>query len=305
MTAILVLSIFGGLFALCLAYLYLFLPRIYFRLRLKRLFKTMNPPPKNKEAEPIKNKRLAVWYQRVEAEVQAAELPVTTREFLLILMWLNLASLVLLLLLGWIALLILLLVNASAFILLRVFQMRRQQMLVQLLPDVLILMSNALKAGYSIVQTIDLLSREDFGPLSKEFGKLSQALRYGENFEKAFQNFAATLNLHEIDTVVDTILITRETGGNLTNVIDSLVLILEENQRLLGEVRSLTAQGRISALVVGMLPSAFFLFMYLFNPFYIMILFESTLGISMLIVAVLMQIAGFIIMNKLIKLKVR
>lgn len=284
------------------------LPGRYLRLRLRKHLnlERMKEQPKEKNAGTKKPFHSGLFLG-LEAQLQAASIYLTPHEFL----WLVGLGNGLLLVIGALfgalleALALCLLVVGAIYFVLQGLTQRRKQKMIQQLPDALNLMSNAMKSGYSILQTIDLVSKEDFVPLSNEFAHLVQALKFGESFEKAFRDFADRVELPEVTTVVDTILITRETGGNMTQVIDGLVVMLHENDRLEGEIRSLSAQGKMSAWIIGSLPTALFLIMFMINRDYIMALFEVGFGIALLVVAGLMQFIGVMFLRKIIRLKVR
>jgi tight adherence protein B len=289
---------------------YVLIQKFYYKIRLRVLMKESEQPKKDKQKEtkvPIKVSPYGKFLQKLGTNLEAAAIPLTPKEFLAILLGFN----VLILLIGTIVssfaktFILCIVIDFVLFRFLPRFQKRKKQKMVQQLPDALDLISNALKTGYSIVQTLDLVSKENFSPLSDEFAKLIQALKYGEPFEKAFTELAARLDIPELKTVVDTILITRETGGNMTHVIDGLLEMMRENQRLQGEVKALTAQGRISSWVIGSLPLFLFALLTMISPEYMLLLFKHPLGIVMVIVAAISQIIGYAVMHKLIQLKVR
>jgi tight adherence protein B len=283
------------------------LPKLSFRYRMKHLINETELIKKEKKKSTTKdNSRFGKFMKKLEVDIEAASLPLTPKEFLFILMGSN----ILIILIGTViaslkvSVFICIILDFLVFRILPRFQKRRKNKMVQQLPDVLDLISNAMKTGYSIVQTIDLVSKENFQPISEEFEKLVQALKYGESFEKAFTDLANRLDIPELKTVVDTILITRETGGNMTHVIDGLLEMMRENQRLQGEVKALTAQGRISSWVIGSLPLFLFALLTFISPDYMLLLFQHPLGIAMVVVAGISQIIGYVVMHKLIQLKV-
>lgn len=284
------------------------LPHRYLRVRLRKhlSLERMKEQPKEKNVQPKKTFQNGLFLG-LEAQLQAASIFLTPVEFLRLVGWGN----GLLLLVGLVfgafleALALCLLFDGAIYFVLKGLAQRRKRKMIQQLPDALTLMSNAMKSGYSILQTIDLVSKEDFVPLSYEFAHLVQALKFGESFEKAFRDFADRVELSEVTTVVDTILITRETGGNMTMVIDGLVEMLQENDRLEGEIRSLSAQGKMSAWIVGSMPTVLFLAMFGLNREYMMAFFEVGFGIAILAFAATMQFIGVMFLRKIIRLKVR
>ncbi|OZM57021.1 hypothetical protein CIB95_09635 [Lottiidibacillus patelloidae] len=296
---VLILTIFFGTFIV---------QKINYKLRIRYIMKENIITKKNKKKKvPRKDNTIGKFMQKLEMNIDAAAIPLSPKEFIVILLVINVLIIIFTTFLLSIvkSFIICIMLDGLIFFILPKFHQRRKNKMVAQLPDVLDLISNALKTGYSIVQTLDLVSKENFSPLSEEFGKLVQALKFGESFEVAFNDLAKRLDIREIQTVVDTILITRETGGNMTHVIEGLLEIMRENQRLQGEVKALTAQGRISSLVIGSMPIFLFAVLMMISPDYMMLLFSHPLGIIMVIIAVVSQIIGYVIMHKLIQLKVR
>ncbi|WP_181833060.1 type II secretion system F family protein [Bacillus taeanensis] len=298
------LSLFSFILTISLYIGYKVLPNIYFKIRIRLVTRRLVKQGKNKKN--TKSKWLDSIYKKLDIELKAASLPVTSRELLLVLAWTNFFILFTVLMWGFtIFFLLFISINGVLYLYIRLRKHQKKKLMLKQLPNALELISSALKTGYSIVQTLDLVAKENFPPLSEEFHKLFQALQLGENFEKSFTDFAKRLDIPELTNVVDTILITRETGGNVTEVIDGLLTIIRENEKLNGEVKTLTAQGKISGLIVGLLPLALFIMFYLINPSYMMVLFKNIIGIFILGTAVLLQIIGIIVMKKIITLKVR
>jgi tight adherence protein B len=282
--------------------------KVKYKLRIRYIMKDNIITEKRKKKKTSrKENAIGKFMQKLEMNIDAAAIPLSPQEFLMILLGINALIIIFTAFLFSImkSIIICILLDGIIFVILPKFHQRRKNKMVAQLPDVLDLISNALKTGYSIVQTLDLVSKENFAPLSEEFGKLVQALKYGESFEVAFNDLAKRLEIQEIHTVVDTILITRETGGNMTHVIEGLLEVMRENQRLQGEVKALSAQGRISSWVIGSMPLFLFAILMMINPEYMMLLFNHPIGIVMVIVAGISQIIGYVIMHKLIQLKVR
>jgi tight adherence protein B len=303
-----IICAFLTIFALTLYISTVVLKKLNFKVRLHQIKKESVIGKQEKTEKATKNTtKLSKFSRKLELNIEAAAIPLTLNEFLFVFMICN----VLIILVGTLvislfsSIIFSMLFSSLVFIILPIFHKRRKAKMIRQLPDALELISNALKTGYSIVQTLDLVSKENFSPLSDEFAKLIKALKYGESLEVAFNDLADRIDIPEVRTVVDTILITRETGGNMTHVIEGLLEMMRENQRLQGEVKALTAQGRISSLVIGSLPIFLFALLMMISPEYMMLLFSHPLGIIMIVIAGVSQIIGYVMMHKLIQLKVR
>jgi tight adherence protein B len=307
MSWLLYLSLFSFILTFTLYIGYKRLPKIYFKRRSRAISKKATKKQTEENSQNEKNSLLLdKVYKKLDLQLKAATLPITPQEALKVLAWTNAFIFSTVLIWGFPGFLLLCITaNGAIYLYIRIRKQQRKKRMLKQLPDVLELMSSAMKTGYSIVQTLDLVAKEKFSPLSEEFYKLFQTLQFGENFEKAFTEFSERLDIPEITNVVDTILITRETGGNVTEVIDGLLTMIRENETLNGEVKTLTAQGKISGFIVGLLPFGLFIMFYFMNPSYMMVLFKNPIGFFIIGTAVILQIIGMIVIKKIISLKVR
>lgn len=276
------------------------------RLRLRRYMLRRAPAVEAKKADEPAVAPERKWAIALQRRLVAAAVPLTPREFLVLLGGVGAALLALGFVWGPLPSVAIgaVLYGAVATVLKRLPERRKERM-AALLPDALLLVSSSLKSGYSFVQAIDLVAREQLQPLSEEFQHLTQSIKLGEPFDKAMTDFGKRLDIEELTLVVDTVLITRETGGNVTQVIDELLEVMRENERLAEEVKAVSAQGRMSAWVVGMLPLFLFLFLYAISPDYMSALLESAIGIALLVIAAGSQAIGIAIIRKMLRFKIR
>jgi len=302
---LLYLAILISVLTFILSITHTLLPKMYVRIRLR----SMMIPKNRKKRKPHKKKdNKNTWNQSIfltmEHYLQATSFPITPKEFISILIWLNIFFLLLGFEIGFFPSILLIgSVNVSiSFYLIHARKKQRKKFSEQL-PDILGLMSNSLKSGYSIMQAIEMISDEKIHPISDEFYKLYQSLKFGENVDKAFQDFAKRLDVPDLTAIVDAILITRETGGNMTFVIDSLIKIMKERKVLEGEIKALSAQGRLSGYILGLLPTALFLLLYMINQEYMSILFKHPLGLILIAFSLIFQMIGILIIRKMVRLK--
>ncbi len=172
------------------------------------------------------------------------------------------------------------------------------------LPDTLSLMANSLKSGYSFLQAMELASREMPEPLASEFGQVMKEIRVNIAVEDALKNLTGRVPSDDLDLVVTAVLIQRQVGGNLAEVMDKIAGTIRERLRIMGEVKTLTAQGRISGWIVSLLPVGVGTLMYILNPAYMTPMLTRPLGWALLGVAVVMQVIGILIIRSIISLEV-
>lgn len=172
---------------------------------------------------------------------------------------------------------------------------RRKAFLNQL-GDTLVMVSNALRAGFSFMQAMELISREMQPPIGEEFQKVIAEVNLGATLDVALENMSQRLKCPDFDLVVTAVLIQRQVGGNLSQVLDSISDTIMERIRMRNEVLSLTAQGRFSGMIVGALPFAIAGFVKWQNPTYFQPMLDNIYGqIALVIGAVLVLVALFII----------
>jgi len=172
------------------------------------------------------------------------------------------------------------------------------------LGDALTLFANSLRAGFSFLQAVSSVAREMPDPVSKEFTKLMKEMSLGLSVEKALSNLLIRVPSDDLELLVIAILIQKEVGGNLAEVIDTIASTIRERITIQREVKTLTAQGKLSGIVVGLLPLFLGVTMFLFNPSYVMILFVNPIGQVMIGLGILNMLVGIYIISKIVKIEV-
>lgn len=172
------------------------------------------------------------------------------------------------------------------------------------IPEALVMISNALKAGYSFMQAMDLVSQEMPAPIAQEFSKVLKEMSLGVTTEASLQSMVDRVNSDDLDLVITAVLIQRQVGGNLSEILDSIAHTIRERIRIKGEIKTLTAQGRISGLVISALPAGIGFFIYLINPEYMTALFTETLGQIMLAIGLFGQIIAAFLIKKIVNIQV-
>jgi tight adherence protein B len=172
------------------------------------------------------------------------------------------------------------------------------------LPDVLTIMASSLRAGHSFLQSLDTVAKEITQPAAGEFQRVVAEIRLGRPAEDALEALAERVGSPDFKWAVLAVNIQREVGGNLAEILDTVADTLRERAMLRRQVKVLTAEGRLSAWVLGALPFAIGLYMFATNPAYIGLLFSSTYGIIMVVVALVLLVAGILWMRKIVNIDV-
>jgi tight adherence protein B len=181
---------------------------------------------------------------------------------------------------------------------------RRSTAFLEQLPDTLQLISGSLSVGHSLPQAMDAVVREDIQPVSVEFNRALVETRLGMPVEDALEGISTRMASQDFAWIVMAIRIHREVGGNLAEILSTVAATIRERERLRRQVRGLSAEGRLSAWILGGLPPIFATYLILVRPTYIEPLFTDPLGITMLIVMVALMSLGIFWLSRVVKVKV-
>lgn len=240
--------------------------------------------------------------ETLEKKLDQADLPVRPAEALFFYV-VGLFALVLatLLLSGlFFAILALIVFGLSPFAVLNVLGRRRQRRFASQLPDVLRLLASSLRAGFSLLQAADATADQMDGPMAKELHRVLVEARLGRPLEQAMEDSAKRVQVPDYDWVVMAIGIQREVGGNLAELLSTVADTMVARERLRQEVKTLTAEGRLSAMVLAALPVLIGAAVYVLNPSYLDPILHRTGGQIMILGAIAAGIAGFVWMRKII-----
>lgn len=183
-------------------------------------------------------------------------------------------------------------------------QQKRLKKFDQQISDSLGIMANALRAGFSFMQTLELVSREMPNPIAKEFARTFREMNLGAPMEEALVNLTKRVASDDLDLVVTAVLIQRQVGGNLAEILDNISFTIRERVRIQGEIKTLTAQGKISGIIIGLIPPFLILILLLINPAYLKPLFQSAIGLAMLAAGVTSELIGLVIIKKIITIDI-
>ena len=181
---------------------------------------------------------------------------------------------------------------------------RRAEALTQQLPEALNIVSSGLRAGFSFPQSMSVVSREMDAPIGEEFARVIWENRMGKPLEEVLRNLGERNESDDLNLVITALLIQKQVGGNLAEILDNISHTIRERVRIKGEIKTLTAQGSLSAIIIIMLPVAVALFLMFMNPEYMLTMVQDILGIIMLVIAVIMQFIGILVIRKIINIDV-
>ena len=195
-------------------------------------------------------------------------------------------------------------VAAVPVVVVRTLRTRRLKTFEAQLPDTLNLLSGSLRAGYSFLQGLEAVVQETSDPIARELRRVLAEARLGRPLEEALGDVAVRMESKDFDWSVLAIRIQREVGGNLAELLQTVAETMVQRSRLRGEVKALTAEGRISGIIMGLLPVGLGLFMFTASPGYINDLFSSVTGWAMVVGSAVMAAVGFAWIQKIIKIEV-
>jgi tight adherence protein B len=179
------------------------------------------------------------------------------------------------------------------------------------LADTLMLMSNSLKAGFSFLQSVEMVAREAQPPISEEFGRMTQEIALGVPITQAMDGMSERINSMDLSLMVTAVLIQREVGGSLAEILETIAAVIRERVRIKGEIRTLTTQGRMTGMLLGALPISLGMILHFVTKMmapdqesFVMPLINTPMGQTMLMIAIVMQIIGFTAIMKIVSIKV-
>jgi tight adherence protein B len=179
------------------------------------------------------------------------------------------------------------------------------------LPDTITLIANALRAGSSFLQAIEMVVRESRPPISTEFGRVIREVNLGLAFDTALENMVRRVRSDDLELMATAISIQHTVGGNLAEILDSIAFTIRERVRIKGEIRTLTAQQRLSGYVVGFLPIALAGFLFVAAPGFMQPMFDERVsviglpaGIIILALGGFAMFIGFMLIRRIVDIEV-
>lgn len=182
-------------------------------------------------------------------------------------------------------------------------QMRLKKIHSQLV-DSLMILTSSLKGGLSFIQSLEVLREEIPTPISQEIDLVLKENKLGISLEESLRKLRKRVPLEEVNLLVSSVLVARETGGEITKVFARLTETIRDNVKLKEKVATLTLQGRLQGLIMTFLPIVFTIFIYKQNPEHFTIMWETQLGRTLIGVAVVAQIVGMILIKRISTIRI-
>jgi len=197
-------------------------------------------------------------------------------------------------------------VAAGALPLFYVLNAKRKRLIAfeQQLPDALDLMGRALRAGHAFSAALKMVGDEMPDPVAGEFRTTFDEINYGINLQDALKNLATRIPSTDLNYFIISVLIQRETGGNLTELLDNISALIRARLKLMGTIRVLAAEGRLSAWILGILPFAVAAMVSIINPAFLSVLWTDPTGLKLVWTMLVLMLVGAYVMRRIIRIHV-
>lgn len=193
---------------------------------------------------------------------------------------------------------------AFPFVMLRFQAAQRLKKFNAALPDSIDLLARALRAGHSVASAIEAVSQQGQEPVASEFGEVFRSQNFGLPFRDAMLQLAERVPSSDLRFLVTAMMVQKETGGNLTEILDRTTYVIRERLRIQGEVKTKTAQGRLTGVILALLPIILGVLINVINPGYARPLFTDPLGKKMLYMGMGLIAVGAFFINRIVKIEV-
>lgn len=189
-------------------------------------------------------------------------------------------------------------------ILLKVMKKRRLDAFNDQLEESLMAMSNSLKAGFSIMQSIEMVVRQNRNPISMELKLMVQQVQLGMTLDEALRNMADRVKSEDFFLVVSAITTARQTGGDLTGIFNRLSAMIRERLRIQRRIQSITAMGRLQGLVLTLVPVAMFIVLAMIDPTLVQGFFSTFAGLAMFAAVLVLLGCGYLVIRKIVNIDI-
>ena len=190
----------------------------------------------------------------------------------------------------------------APLVVLKALEAKRLREFERQLPDALMLIASSLRSGYGVLRAMQAVRDEMEPPISVEFARVLEETNVGVTTPEALQHLAIRVPLSDLDIAVTAILIQLDVGGNLAEIMEIVASTVRERQRIRAEVNTLTAEGRMSGVILFILPLAMAVVLAVLNPSYMSALFTSSYGHLLIACAVGLQVLGGLVINRMLQL---
>lgn len=258
------------------------------------------------------------YMRRLEDDLARADIPMRPAEYVLLRLVLAGAGLLVgMYMLGYLhsGIVLAILGFFVPSMIMRAHQNRRRAKFVSQLADALMLLTNSLRSGYGFLKGLELVAKEMGDPISKELNRMLREVNLGATVDDALRSLGRRVNSPDLDIVISAYLVQKDVGGNLTEIMEKVAETIRERLRIQGDIRVLTAQGRLSGLIVGLLPFVVFFLLWMTAPDYFAAMLgppmvpllgglQLSLGVLMLAAAVILQCIGAYMIYRIVTIKV-
>ncbi|MDE3095642.1 MAG: type II secretion system F family protein [Chloroflexota bacterium] len=172
------------------------------------------------------------------------------------------------------------------------------------LPEALTIISNALKAGFGLLQALNSAADQLEHPIATELGRTIHEMNIGSSAEESLLALSERSGSYDLDIVVTAILVQRTVGGNLGEILDTVAETMRDRIRIRGEIRTLTSQQKLTGIVIGLLPIGIGVLFQIMSPGYINPLFTTTMGKILIGLAVVLEVIGVLVIQRILKIEV-
>jgi tight adherence protein B len=246
-------------------------------------------------------------HNSIELMLQSAGIPLKSEEYVMFL-WISVIffALFFYLIKSWIPMLLIggLVGYLMPKIIVRSKQKKRLQQFNDYLPEMISTVVNALRAGFSFFQALRSVMEESPSPAKEELDIVLKEMQYGATVEESLNRMKERMPSNDLDLMIQAILIQRQVGGNLAVVLEKIVHTIRERIKIQGQIKTLTAQGKLSGMVIALLPVGLAGMLFLVNPTYILVLFTNPIGLIMLAVGGCSMLLGFFFIMKITNIEV-
>jgi tight adherence protein B len=258
---------------------------------------------------PAFNKLLSRWSRtsRLQLLLEQADLKLRAGKFLLICACSGGIGFCLFYLITrspWIAMAGLALGVVVPFIITLFLRRRRFRRFETMFPQAIDLLVRSTRAGHPFTTALEMIGTELSEPVAGEFRRIFDEQRFGLPIRDALLNLSERVPLLDVKFLVTALLLQRETGGNLAEILDKLSYVIRERFRIVRQVRVYTAQGRMTMMILMMLPPGLVAFMVFLNPSFMQPLFTDPIGRVLVTLGITLQVIGFLIVRKIVEIKV-
>jgi tight adherence protein B len=181
---------------------------------------------------------------------------------------------------------------------------KRFERIEELFPEAIDTLARAVRAGHAFTTALEMISNETSEPLAGEFRKLFEEQKFGMPVRDALMNLTERVPLVDVKFFVTAVMLQRETGGNLAEILDNLSYVIRERFKIQRQVRVHTAQGRLTMALLMAMPPAVVAVLAVFSPDFVRPLFYDPIGHSLLVVSIALQTIGYFVIRKIIKIQV-